>query len=897
MIIRTSHALKALNLGIMTLLLVACGGGGTSGPSSSTITGTASKGVLKNAIVAAYAVTSSGQKGDKIASTRTDTTGNYSLSVTAYTGPLILELTTDSDSRMTCDIPAGCGNGVAFAQPSTLPASFTLSSVVPAANSGVVKTAITPFTHLAAEEAKAKGFTKANIEASLTQVAALFNLPPLNTTTPADITASNLGQSSEDAQRYALLNASIGQLANGSISDVNTRLSAITATLIANNGQLKSRSDSSDEIDLQEVLSAANTVINSAVVSTNISTLVKSVIGEDLHAAETAPINKLTEASPASLPGADDLVKAKDFVRSAHSMIESIRSIDKDTNFQSQLEAKYAPVQEVLNSPDNYFSDRLPVLLEVASVIAGRTIKECFTDCGSTNINNKINTQIQAVLDQGFNASQYYGIQSTATNLSGVNGINVTTYQDDTSTTITLNGSFKIKQTNNVYSCLNTMPYTCGYSSQPIGDEETYTLNNFKVKHPLLSKLHPLLSVSQKTHSLTLLKDSKVSSQKKYLLIGADSGLALQFTNTTSIYDFITALEGLNGALPWSMAPNSASFNLSKVTLGATGTTVNFVGDLSFAFAQVKLPNKANPSELLNFALPSQAQLSGTFNGLNGDSLAASLTLTLDISKSNILKGPNDGYTRNGLFAYSYDATSQIATIKVNQPTNTTLQYDYWTPFNTYNFSFEPTWTWCGGGYKALVYRSPGAQSDTRFAGCTSQATVQAALQELLASGNYGIGALIQDEGLYIPDITGKTLGLSPLTLNGRLNWSNGGLSEDTNHFASGALSLQASIQLTGGITTHLANIRLDASRNGLKDATGKLALTIDGKTLLLTSPVIGGEPSFTLSDSNGASVAVGLNNANEDAELIINGNKMGVITTLAGLPVARFVDNSLIAL
>ncbi len=51
---------KVLSVAILTTLLAACGGGssdsGSSAPTTSTISGTATKGTLKNAVVTAYKI-------------------------------------------------------------------------------------------------------------------------------------------------------------------------------------------------------------------------------------------------------------------------------------------------------------------------------------------------------------------------------------------------------------------------------------------------------------------------------------------------------------------------------------------------------------------------------------------------------------------------------------------------------------------------------------------------------------------------------------------------------------------------------------------------------------------------------------------------------------------------
>jgi hypothetical protein len=751
MIFRTFHALRVLTLGIITLL-AACGGG-SSGPSITNITGTASKGVLRNAIVTAYAVASNGAKGDKLGNTRTDDTGQYSISVTGYSGPVILELTSDSATKMKCDIPAGCGPGVTFGNLTDLPTGFTLSGVVPELTSGTVNTAITPFTHLAAKQAGASvgGYSKANIEANLTQVAAIFKLPSLNNTEPADITSDTVGEASEDAQRYALLNAAIAQAA-GSVENINALLDQIQDERDAHNGELIITSSDPDQPDLEDILSAANEVV----LNVQISPIIASIISQDLQETQdpdTTPLDQPT--TPPEEFNSTDLAKAKAFVSSAHEMIASLRSIGENSeSIQAQLETNYKPVSDVLNTYDDDFVDRLPELLNVAGIIAVNTIDECRTECSQPNIDATINTSIQSQLDIDFNnIYQNPGLQSYATNTNIVSSVTKTA----TTITVSLKGSFKLKQSYN-YCSWNSY-YNCNLSSYPVGNEVTYTLSNFSVQYPITS-------LKQTTHAFTLKKDSKISSPSRNLTLGEDSGLKIKFALPVSIDDLGNAID--SGTDP--STPDSITFNLAKVTLGAIGTSANFQGNLNFSLIKKSFPTVADPNVSVDTVLPTQAQFSGTFNGVNSDALTASLTLTINPNSNPLV-----------------DTTDQI----------------------------------------------------------------------------------------------------------------DGSILEDSTHFASGALSLETSLDLMFGnpATTRKASIRLDIAKNAFQGGSGSLTIKLDSHAIKLTTLVSGDNTTFTLSDQNNVSVNFDLDAEIDGIPLIVNNKQMGMITTLAGVPVARFIDNSLIAL
>ena len=131
---------------ITPLLLTACGGGGGGGGentniytsestldqdviSSTRISGTAVKGVIKKGKVSAYGFVN-GQINDlPLATTYTDLQGRYSLVIDKYNGPLFIEVSANSDTTMTCDIIDGC-NGFLFGEDILLDDEFSLKTAV-----------------------------------------------------------------------------------------------------------------------------------------------------------------------------------------------------------------------------------------------------------------------------------------------------------------------------------------------------------------------------------------------------------------------------------------------------------------------------------------------------------------------------------------------------------------------------------------------------------------------------------------------------------------------------------------------------------------------------------------------------------------------------------------------
>ena len=85
---------RAATVGAL-LLLSACGGGGGGGDADSAIGGviggTGIKGPVAGATVTAYSI-SGGAMGARIGTATTDASGNFSLSIGSYSGPVMLQL-------------------------------------------------------------------------------------------------------------------------------------------------------------------------------------------------------------------------------------------------------------------------------------------------------------------------------------------------------------------------------------------------------------------------------------------------------------------------------------------------------------------------------------------------------------------------------------------------------------------------------------------------------------------------------------------------------------------------------------------------------------------------------------------------------------------------------------
>lgn len=196
--------------GAVLLIAAGCGGGGgdSPAPSSTTLSGVASKGPLKGALVTAYGINAAGVvDSTEIAHASTGSTGAYTLNLGSYTGAVQLVVTAPAGAT-TADEATGTDV--------TLPSTFKLhANTVVAAPSGSQSqsASITPYTELAHNIAtqSAGGITPGNIANANGVVFALIGVDPVAMQPSSMVDATG----ATDAQkRYALFNAAVSKLAS-----------------------------------------------------------------------------------------------------------------------------------------------------------------------------------------------------------------------------------------------------------------------------------------------------------------------------------------------------------------------------------------------------------------------------------------------------------------------------------------------------------------------------------------------------------------------------------------------------------------------------------------------------------------------------------------------------------
>ncbi|KMT65663.1 Ig-like domain-containing protein [Catenovulum maritimum] len=293
-----SNFKKLLISGAITSVLIGCGGGGggtaTPGggdgggggetPSTLTISGVASKGIIKKGVVKIFRVEANGSTGAQLATTVnpiiTADDGTYSAILDEdYEGAIKITITPNPDgsTKMVCDVVAddGCGNNVKFGGEVSLTNDFSLSAVSKAkktegSNATAITTNVTPLTNIATklfEKTASEGSVDLEnaVTAANKTVAKTFQLGEgvdVSEIPVIDITdETKLGNADVAAFQAAAISAAIASKAVES-GNLETFLTSSAENIAQQNGQIKAAADTNDNtiITLEDTLSGINKI-------------------------------------------------------------------------------------------------------------------------------------------------------------------------------------------------------------------------------------------------------------------------------------------------------------------------------------------------------------------------------------------------------------------------------------------------------------------------------------------------------------------------------------------------------------------------------------------------------------------------------------------------------------
>jgi hypothetical protein len=324
---------------LFIFFLSSCGGGSGSnddGSSLNTISGTAAKGIIKNGIVKVYGVSNGTRDLEELASDSTDDKGEYSLDIEDYTGPIFVEVTADSSTKMICDIAPSCGE-TPFGEEINLDSDFIIKAVVGKLEKNKPVTAnINTITSLVAAKVEAESnIDLTEISNANSQVANLLGMTGNLSEKPIiDITNEvSLSAAEKDERNMAILNSAIASSMENEIS-ISEGLKKLTSEFANNNGQFL-QNGTDNQISIAKIYANANDILEMDVFSNvdadDLNQLSNTITVIKVRAESEAP-GTYTESKPTD-------IKQVASIESAVEMVEDIREFSLQATYRNSQEA------------------------------------------------------------------------------------------------------------------------------------------------------------------------------------------------------------------------------------------------------------------------------------------------------------------------------------------------------------------------------------------------------------------------------------------------------------------------------------------------------------------------------------------------------------------------------
>lgn len=364
---------------LFPFIISSCGGGDnssdeniSSNPSVSSeniISGTAVKGIIKNGIVEVYGVSNGQKNSEPLAESKTDNNGSYSLTVKNYTGPLFVEITADSDTKMVCDILPNCGD-VDFGEEIDLDSEFEINSVIGKLEKNKPITAnVNILTTLVAAMVESENnIDVEKISNANSQVAGIFDMAgDLSSKPIVDITDSaSLSEANLDTIKLTSLNSAIASSMEKEIG-ISKGLSNLAADFVSNGGQLLNNS-SGNEMSLAKIYEKTGEILKTKnFKNLDIGTLNNAADLKKVSALNE-PLNSLTEAKPT-----ESALASK--IELAMEMVSNIRDFSLRSTYENSDEAQV--LMELDNALNLVDSDELYKHSQTLG-IAGMALEDAF---------------------------------------------------------------------------------------------------------------------------------------------------------------------------------------------------------------------------------------------------------------------------------------------------------------------------------------------------------------------------------------------------------------------------------------------------------------------------------------------------------------------------------------
>ena len=306
------------------------------------VTGTAAKGIVRGGLVTACPIiTGTVDCSAPIAETTTDDAGLYSVTIpeTSFGAPFVVRVTANENTRMMCDLAAGCGtteNPIDFGELYVPDVSnFELDAIVPSVavdtTPTVNVTALTDLSSSFALSTVGADSTASDVIASIStansRIADLFDideditsLPVVDLTNPTAVASVDI-----EVLNYNLLGPSIVSASrfDNATRSIEQSLADFTSQFLSNG--VVTNADASiaaDTVDLAEIFAQANQIItrvNQAANTANVtiptlSTLVNQITNNQNDAINTPPSTTGSQGTVSDTVGLTALDKVKKFV-------------------------------------------------------------------------------------------------------------------------------------------------------------------------------------------------------------------------------------------------------------------------------------------------------------------------------------------------------------------------------------------------------------------------------------------------------------------------------------------------------------------------------------------------------------------------------------------------------
>ena len=917
---------------LVMLSLVGCGGGSDGEKSiTSTVSGTVNKGIIINGVVNAYKIVDGLIERDVIATGKTDDTGNYSLTVENYSGPLLIVVSAGAESKMKCDSVAGCDtdndgkSDADFGDLIEMPADLKLELMLPAlVSGGEVMGSVNPLTHMAAAYAKSLGAGEAGIQslsvqAAIDRVEALFGVENL-TLNSLDITnddaVSAAGIADINALKISYISAAIAKLAGDDFhGDMVAALDILTKSFTSKNGQLINNLSSYDgldedenEITLLEIVQASLATMESPDVADNPN--LDPGIGNEFDAQNNAASGEAEGVVTKAVVTIDndDLEAAKNIVQSVRTWAVQLETLGN----KGQLFAdEYEMTQQVSNLALNSVGEGLAYSTgaaamayvwsnhqdsPVTSSIAGKAIT---FNAGSEDEKTIDFTCDGEIVLNGL-GGDYLANENKLYIWSDSEGsyvINVPTVP------VSSGQSWSVKWYDDYDNLLETSDYSISSISEGSCDSDI-SIKLADYVEELDTSIGKLTTGSVVVEGLTVTVNGAIDGADVNLiytmpaLVGNSFTAAMQGSVsvankvTISIGDESAAIISLNGTHElldefseppaFKNADLVLDVSLEQGSIDDSGIAVTdpvkFVGRIEAA--AVSMPGKNWEDFELN---PSNFKLSGEFSRIvSGQSFEASFDASMANASSFVHGAPPPiGHMRDDLASYRFSSNGNELIVTTEHRT-TTYSFD----LNTSDVSATDTYEW-GGEYTSVV-----AENVESLASYLASET-----SSPLGQTNWWIW--IECEGEYLAEWPASGFTQNSGMLPAKLQWSDQ-CDEDEAHWrdVQGELTLNAQFS-----NLPEATITANLDRTGYESAEGSVTFAYDNITITLSGNGDGVTKEYDLNllvtdTSSGSPVRLTIYPDEIDelkGSVVVNGNMLGTISEMYGSDslIINYIDGS----